>query len=251
MSGKLLQDRVAIVTGGASGIGQAICTAFAREGASVAVLDLSGDVAQEVATSIDGLAVALDVSDPGACADAVEKVATTLGRPTLLVCSAAYFAKRVPLADLANDVWEKTLNVNIGGHFNMSKQCIPHMIDAGGGSIVHISSIMAQVANFGQTAYCTSKGAITMLSRGIALDYAKDGIRSNTLMPGGIATQGMADLYGGDMDRAEAEWGAIMHPLGRLGRVEEIADAAVFLASDRSSFITGVDLPVEGGYSIQ
>jgi NAD(P)-dependent dehydrogenase (short-subunit alcohol dehydrogenase family) len=90
-----------------------------------------------------------------------------------------------------------------------------------------------------------------MLSKGIALDYAKDGIRSNTLMPGGIATQGMADLYGGDMARAEADWGAIMHPIGRLGQVEEIADAALFLASDRSSFITGVDLPVEGGYSIR
>lgn len=251
MSGNLLQDRVAIVTGGASGIGQAICTAFANEGASVAVLDLSGDAATEVAASIDGLAIELDVSDASACADAVAEVASKLGRPTVLVCSAAYFAARVPLADLADDVWQKNLNVNIGGHFNMSKQCIPHMLAAGGGSIVHISSIMAKVANYGQTAYCTTKGALTMLSRGIALDYAKDGIRSNTLMPGGIATQGMADLYGGDMSRAETEWGAVMHPVGRLGRVEEIADAAVFLASDRSSFITGIDLPVEGGFSIR
>ena len=251
MNGKLLQNRVAIVTGGGSGIGQAICNAFAREGATVAVLDVAGDAAQAVAASIDGLAITLDVSDASACADAVSEVAGKLGRPTVLVCSAAYFAKRVPLADVADDVWEKTLNVNVSGHFNMSKQCIPHMIEAGGGSIVHISSIMAQVANFGQTAYCTSKGALTMLSKGIALDYAEDGIRSNTLMPGGIATKGMADLYGGDMDRAEAEWGAVMHPLGRLGRVDEIADAAVFLASNRSSFITGVDLPVEGGYSIR
>ncbi|NNE81097.1 MAG: SDR family oxidoreductase [Silicimonas sp.] len=251
MNGNLLQNRVAIVTGGGSGIGQAICSAFAQQGATVAVLDVAGDAAQAVAASVDGLAIALDVSDAGACADAVDGVADKLGAPTVLVCSAAYFAGRVPLADLGEDVWEKSLNVNIGGHFNMSKQCIPHMIEAGGGSIVHISSIMAKVANFGQTAYCTTKGALTMLSRGIALDYAKYGIRSNTLMPGGIATKGMADLYGGDMDRAEAEWGAVMHPLGRLGRVEEIADAAVFLASDRSSFITGADLPVEGGYSIR
>jgi NAD(P)-dependent dehydrogenase (short-subunit alcohol dehydrogenase family) len=204
-----------------------------------------------VATSIGGLAVTLDVSDPRACAGVVQSVTKSLGPPTILVCSAAYFAKRVPLADLADDVWERCLSVNIGGHFNMSKQCIPHMVAAGGGSIVHISSIMARVANFGQTAYCATKGALTMLSKGIALDYAKDGIRSNTLMPGGIATQGMADLYGGDMARAEADWGAIMHPIGRLGQVEEIADAALFLASDRSSFITGVDLPVEGGYSIR
>ena len=251
MSGKLLQERVAIVTGGGSGIGQAICAAFAREGAITAVLDMDGEAAKSVATSIGGLAVTLDVSDPRACAGVVQSVTKSLGPPTILVCSAAYFAKRVPLADLADDVWERCLSVNIGGHFNMSKQCIPHMVAAGGGSIVHISSIMARVANFGQTAYCATKGALTMLSKGIALDYAKDGIRSNTLMPGGIATQGMADLYGGDMARAEAEWGAIMHPIGRLGQVEEIADAALFLASDRSSFITGVDLPVEGGYSIR
>jgi NAD(P)-dependent dehydrogenase (short-subunit alcohol dehydrogenase family) len=251
MTEKLLEGRVAIVTGGASGIGQAICEAFAREGASVAVFDLTGDAVKQVAASVNGLAIAVDVSDAQACADAVAHVADTLGPPNILVCSAAYFAPRVPLADVAYDVWEKTLNVNISGHFNMSKQCIPHMIDVGGGSIVHISSIMAKVANFGQTPYCTTKGAITMLSKGIALDYAKHGIRSNTLMPGGIATKGMADLYGGDMQRAEDEWGAIMHPLGRLGKVEEIADAAVFLASDRSSFVTGVDLPVEGGYSIR
>lgn len=251
MSGNLLQERVAIVTGGASGIGQAVCAALAREGAITAVLDMDGDAAKTVATSIGGLAVTLDVSDPRACAGAVHSVTKSLGPPTILVCSAAYFAKRVPLADLADDVWERCLSVNIGGHFNMSKQCIPHMVAAGGGSIVHISSIMARVANFGQTAYCATKGALTMLSKGIALDYAKDGIRSNTLMPGGVATQGMADLYGGDMARAEAEWGAIMHPIGRLGQVEEIADAALFLASDKSSFITGVDLPVEGGYSIR
>jgi len=251
MSGNLLQERVAIVTGGASGIGQAVCAALAREGAITAVLDMDGDAAKTVATSIGGLAVTLDVSDPRACAGVVHSVTKSLGPPTILVCSAAYFAKRVPLADLADDVWERCLSVNIGGHFNMSKQCIPHMVAAGGGSIVHISSIMARVANFGQTAYCATKGALTMLSKGIALDYAKDGIRSNTLMPGGVATQGMADLYGGDMARAEAEWGAIMHPIGRLGQVEEIADAALFLASDKSSFITGVDLPVEGGYSIR
>ena len=251
MSGNLLQERVAIVTGGASGIGQAVCAALAREGAITAVLDMDGDAAKTVATSIGGLAVTLDVSDPRACAGVVQSVTRSLGPPTILVCSAAYFAKRVPLADLADDVWERCLSVNIGGHFNMSKQCIPHMVAAGGGSIVHISSIMARVANFGQTAYCATKGALTMLSKGIALDYAKDGIRSNTLMPGGVATQGMADLYGGDMARAEAEWGAIMHPIGRLGQVEEIADAALFLASDKSSFITGVDLPVEGGYSIR
>ena len=251
MDEKLLDDRVAIVTGGGSGIGQAICESFSREGARVAVLDLDGDAAAAVAAEVDGITVTLDVADPAACADAVEQVDDRLGPPCILVCSAAYFAARVPVAELADEVWERTMQVNVGGHFNMAKHCIPRMIAAGGGSIVHISSIMARVANCGQTAYCASKGAITMLSKGIALDYADKGIRSNTIQPGGIATQGMADLYGGDMEEAERVWGQVMHPVGRLGRVEEIADAAVFLASDRASFVTGIDLPVEGGYSIR
>ncbi len=251
MDTKLLDRRVAIVTGGGSGIGQAICESFAREGARVAVLDLDGDAAAAVAAKVGGIAVTLDVTDAAACADSVAQVADRLGPPCILVCSAAYFAARVPVAELAEEVWERTMQVNIGGHFNMAKHCIPQMITAGGGSIVHISSIMARVANHGQTAYCASKGAITMLSKGIALDYADKGIRSNTIQPGGIATQGMADLYGGDMEEAERVWGRVMHPVGRLGRVEEIADAAVFLASNRASFVTGIDLPVEGGYSIR
>ena len=251
MDTKLLDGRVAIVTGGGSGIGQAICESFAREGARVAVLDRDGDAAAAVAAEVGGTAVTLDVADPAACADAVAQVADRLGPPCILVCSAAYFAARVPVAELAEEVWERTMQVNVGGHFNMAKHCIPRMIAAGGGSIVHISSIMARVANHGQTAYCASKGAITMLSKGIALDYAEKGIRSNTIQPGGIATQGMADLYGGDMEEAERAWGRVMHPVGRLGRVDEIADAAVFLASDRASFVTGIDLPVEGGYSIR
>ncbi len=251
MDTKLLDGRVAIVTGGGSGIGQAICESFAREGARVAVLDLNGDAASAVAAEVDGIAVTLDVTDPAACADAVARVADQLGPPGILVCSAAYFAARVPVAELAEDVWERTMQVNVSGHFNMAKHCIPRMIASGGGSIVHISSIMARVANQGQTAYCASKGAITMLSKGIALDYADKGIRSNTIQPGGVATRGMADLYGGDMDEAERVWGRVMHPVGRLGRVEEVADAAVFLASDRASFVTGIDLPVEGGYSIR
>jgi NAD(P)-dependent dehydrogenase (short-subunit alcohol dehydrogenase family) len=246
-----LEGKVAIVTGGGSGIGEAICETFAREGASLAVLDLDEAAAEAVAARVGGMARSVDVADLAACGAAVEAVTERLGPPTVLVCSAAYFARRVPLADLAEEVWDRTMRVNVGGHFNMCKHCIPHMIAAGGGAIVHISSIMAQVANHGQTAYCASKGAVTMLSRGIALDYAAQGIRSNTLQPGGIATKGMADLYGGDMEQAEREWGAVMHPLGRLGRVEEIAEAALYLASDRSSFVTGIDLPVEGGYAIR
>lgn len=251
MSAHGLEGRTAIVTGGGSGIGAAIARALGDEGASVAVADIDPDGAARVAADIGGMSLALDVADPGACRAAVSEVTRRLGAPRVLVCSAAVFPQRVPLAELEDGVWDRALRVNVGGHFNMSKACIPAMIDAGGGAIVHVSSIMATVANHGQTAYCATKGAITMLSKGIALDYADKGIRSNTIQPGGIATQGMADLYGGDMARAEREWGAVMHPIGRLGTVEEIAAGAVFLAGDASSFVTGIDLPIEGGYSIR
>ena len=107
---------------------------------------------------------------------------------------------------------------------------------------------MAHVAREKQATYCATKGALLLLAKGMALDHASDGIRVNSLSPGGIATQGMANQWG-SMERAEQEWGQRMHPLGRLGRTEEIAHAAVFLASDDSSFMTGADLLVDGGYT--
>ena len=137
MDMKLLRDRVAIVTGGGSGIGRAICESYALEGAQVAALDLDGKSARETAETVGGLAVAVDVSDLASCSVAVAKVHDQLGPPGVLVCSAAYFAKRVPLADVAEDAWDRTMRVNICGHFNMCKLCIPYMVAAGGGSIVH------------------------------------------------------------------------------------------------------------------
>ena len=107
---------------------------------------------------------------------------------------------------------------------------------------------MAKVANYGQTHYCTAKGALLMLAKGIALDHAADNIRCNTLSPGGVATPSMIEMYG-SLENAQMQWGAPKHPLGRLGRVEEIAAGAVFLASDESSFMTGADLLIDGGYT--
>ena len=107
---------------------------------------------------------------------------------------------------------------------------------------------MAKVANYGQTHYCTAKGALLMLAKGIALDHATDNIRCNTLSPGGIATPSMVETYG-SLENAEKEWGAPMHPLGRLGQAEEMAAGTVFLASDESSFMTGADLLIDGGYT--
>ena len=252
-AGRLAGKR-AIVTGAGSGIGRAIALAFAREGAALMCADIDEDSARETLSLLTGaaghtLAERCDVSDPRAARDALANAERSFGGLDVLVNNAAFFAPRMPLGELDDGLWARTMAVNVTGPFLMSRYAIPLMARGGGGSIVHVASAHGHVANPGQAAYCTSKGGLMMLSRGIAVDHARDGIRSNTLSPGGIATQGMADLYGGDWERAEREWGAPMHILGRNGRTEEIAAGAVFLASDESSFMSGADLLIDGGYT--
>ena len=252
-AGRLAGKR-ALVTGAGSGIGRAIALAFAAEGAALLCSDLNADAARETASGIvasGGRALSdhCDVSDPAAVRRSIAAAESALQGLEVLVNNAAFFAARMPAGELDEALWARTLAVNLSGCYLMSRYAIPVMARGAGGSIIHVASAHAHVANFGQTAYCTSKGGLLMLSRGIAVDHAEDRIRSNTLSPGGIATQGMADLYGGDRQRAEQEWGEPMHVLGRNGRVEEIAAGAVFLASDESSFMTGADLLIDGGYT--
>ena len=249
-----LAGKRAIVTGAGSGIGRAIALSFADEGATTWCVDLHEDSAKETISLIaraGGRAFAerCDVSDAAAARQSLESAERILLGVDVLVNNAAFFATRMPIGELDDALWSRTLAVNLSGSFLMSRYAIPIMARGGGGSIVHIASAHGHVANFGQAAYSTSKGGLMMLSKGIAVDHAKDRIRSNTLSPGGIATQGMADLYGGDWERAEREWGEPMHVLGRNGKVEEIAAGAVFLASDESSFMTGADLLIDGGYT--
>ena len=251
-----LAGKRALVTGAGSGIGRAIALAFAREGARVQSCDIDPETAEETARMIvtaggDAAGRQCDVSDPEAVRGAIADMETDFGGIDVLVNNAAFFATRMPLGELDEALWARTMEVNLSGPFLMSRYAIPLMARGGGGSIVHVASAHGHVANFGQGAYCASKGGLMMLSKGIAVDHAKDRIRSNTLSPGGIATQGMADLYGGDWERAEKEWGEPMHVLGRNGRVEEIAAGAVFLASDESSFMTGADLLIDGGYTVR
>ena len=249
-----LAGKRALVTGAGSGIGRAIALALAEEGARIQSSDIDPETAQETArmiTASGGIAVGrqCDVSDPEAARGAVAAMEADFGGIDVLVNNAAFFATRMPLGELDEALWARTMDVNLSGPFLMSRRAVPLMARGGGGSIIHVASAHGHVANLGQAAYCASKGGLIMLSKGIAVDHAKDGIRSNTLSPGGIATQGMADLYGGDRERAEKEWGKPMHVLGRNGRVEEIAAGAVFLASDESSFMTGADLLIDGGYT--
>lgn len=246
----LLQGKVAIVTGAGSGIGRAISRAFAGEGAGVMCADIDGDAAARTAATIGASAASCrcDVSLGADAKAAVDAAIGRFGALHILVNNAAVFPPKATLVELAEVDWERALAVNIGGAYHMSRHAIAQIKAAGGGSIIHIASQMGRVAEAGDAVYCATKGALLTLAKGMALDHAADGIRVNTLSPGGIATESMAREFG-DLATAELDWGRARHPLGRLGRPEEIARAAVFLASDQSSFMTGADLLVDGGYT--
>jgi NAD(P)-dependent dehydrogenase (short-subunit alcohol dehydrogenase family) len=248
-----LRDKVAIVTGAGGDIGRAISLHYAAEGAAVVCADVDLLTARHTAQQIKkhgGRAtfIECDVTDTTAAERSASEAVRRFGALHILVNNAAHFLRDATLPELEEAEFNRAFAVNVTGAFLMSRWAIPHMVRAGGGSIVHIASQMAHVAREKQATYCATKGALLLLAKGMALDHAADGIRVNSLSPGGIATQGMANQWGG-MEQAEREWGQRMHPLGRLGRTEEIARAAVFLASDDSSFMTGADLLVDGGYT--
>jgi len=247
-----LAGKVAIVTGAAQGIGLATARAFAEEGASVGLLDLNREKIEIEAADIRGengkaLAQVCDVRDETSIDEAIKSVAEHFGPVNIGFCNAATLTQSKSIAELPLVDWEEALAVNLTGVFLTSKYLIPQMLVSGGGSIIITASQMARVATPLRGPYCSTKGALLQLAKVIALENSDDNIRANTLSPGGVATDRLAQQFG-DLETAEREWGPA-HPLGRLGQPDEIARAAVFLASDQSSFMTGSDLLVDGGYS--
>lgn len=242
-----LAGKAAIVTGAGAGIGRAIAQAFAAAGARVACLDLDGERAAATARACDGLAVEADVSRETMVVAAVARVADAFGRLDILVNDAAATDPAGSVVDLTVEDWDRVVGVNLRGAFLMSKYAIPLMARSGGGSIIHIASQLGHVGAPDRAVYCATKGALIQLAKAMAIDHAAENIRVNTLSPGAVET-GRLLLRFPDMAAARRGLGA-KHVLDRLGLPEEIAAAAVFLAGPGSSFMTGADLLVDGGYT--
>ena len=247
-----LVNKATVVTGAGNGIGRAIAKTFASAGAAVMCLDTDRRAAEETAqmiTAEGGRALARDCdvsrdADANAAADAAQ---AAFGTINVLVNAAATDDPNGSILDISPADWSRVFAVNVMGAYLMSRAVLPVMIAAGGGNIIHIASQLGRVAAPARAAYCASKGALIQLAKAMAVDHAAQNIRVNSLSPGAIETRRML-LRFGNMETARRLAGP-KHLLNRLGQPEEIAQAALFLASDAASFMTGTDMLVDGGYT--
>ncbi len=247
-----LTGRVALVSGAGGGIGRAISLAFVEVGAAVACCDIDLRSAEETARLVQnagGRATArrCDVAVEAESQAVVAAAHDAFGRLDILVSGAAPYDPSGTVLETSLADWERVLAVNLTGSFLLSRAALPRMIAGGGGSIIFVASQLGRVGSGGRAAYCATKGALIQLAKVMAIDHAAQNIRVNTLSPGGVETQRTLDRYG-SFEAARERLGS-KHLLGRLGRPQEIAAAAVFLASDGASFVTGSDLLVDGGYT--
>ena len=243
-------SRVAVVTGGGSGMGEAICHDLGARGHKIAVLDINGQAAQQVCEAlrekgVDALSAAVDVSDRAAVEEAFATVRAELGPVHILVTSAGMVDFRA-FADITPEIWTRMLDVNLTGTFHCAQVAVPDMLEAGWGRIVMISSSSAQRGSPGMAHYASSKGALLSLTKSLAREYGQAGITVNNIPPSAIETpmqhQGQA---AGHLPSNEQMAASV--PLGHLGTAEDIAAAVGFLCSEQAGFITGQILGVNGG----
>ncbi len=248
-----LTGKACLVTGGAAGIGRAIAEAFLREGARVAVADRDAEAGERASRDLARLGEVIfvpgDVSRAEDARRMVERVVEAFGRLDVLVNNAGVTLK-ASVVDTEEPDWDHVLAVNLKGVYLCSKYAIPHMVRGGGGSIINVGSIASFVGLPENAAYNASKGGLLTLTRNMAVDYARSNVRVNALCPAMILTP-MLEAFIRAQPDPEAYVRAVEQaiPLGRIGRPEDVAPAAVFLASDESAFVTGSALMVDGGYT--
>jgi len=238
-----LDGKVCVITGAAGGIGAEAVALFRSEGATVVGVDLTD--------SIDGvdLAIAADVADEAAVAGFMERAASEYGRLDVLFNNAGISPDDdVSVLDTSLEAWQRVQDVNLRSVFLCCKHGIPHLLEGGGGSVINTASFVAVMgAATSQISYTASKGAVLAMSRELGVQFARQGVRVNALCPGPVNTPLLQELFASDPERAARR---LVHlPMGRFAEAVEIANAAVFLASDEARFITGVLLPVDGGQS--
>ena len=247
-----LSGKVALITGGGTGIGRAIALAFAREGASVAVAGRRLEKLREVINEVHkqdaaGLAMECDVTRARVVERAVQGTVERFGRVNVLVNSAGTLHVST-VEGISEEEWDRVMTVNVKGPFLMSRAVLPEFRKCGGGVIVNIGSVLGLVAVKDRAAYCASKGGVTMLTKAMALDHAHENIRVNCICPSIVETE----LVKGVFDQSE-QGQALRNarvatiPLGRIGQPADVAETAVFLASEESSWLTGTAIPLDGG----
>ncbi|HHZ89148.1 TPA: glucose 1-dehydrogenase [Candidatus Poribacteria bacterium] len=245
-----ISDKVAIITGAASGIGRTTAILFAKEGGKVVIADQNeagGDETVDLIRTDGGQAIftRVNVTSATDIQGMVKTTIDTYGKLNILVNNAG-IAIRLPVVDLPEEDWDRSIDVNLKGIYLGSKYAIPEMIKNDGGAIVNIASIYGLVGGRTRAAYAASKGGVVNLTRSIALDYALYKIRVNCICPGFVNTPLLKNIL-----KTQEEYQALadLHPIGRLGEMLEIAHGVLYLASDESSFVTGIALPIDGGYT--
>jgi len=231
-----------VVTGGGSGIGAATCRRFARDGASVAVLDRREAAARAVAEEVGGVAVVADVSDPAAVTAAIDEAAEAMGGLSVVVSNAGV-GNWKPLHTYTDDEWRMLVDVNLSGAFYVLRAAVPHLQAAGGGAIVHVGSLNAHRAVPNEGPYSAAKAGVSNLTKTAAMELAPT-IRVNCVSPGVVDTP-LTTALTGSPALLDALLGAI--PAARIATADEVADVIAFLASDAAGFITGQDLIIDGG----
>lgn len=244
-----LANKVALVTGAASGMGAATARLLADKGARVMLVDLNGALLQRVAGTLDNVGTAVgDVSDSVFCDAAVGETVARFGRIDILI-NAAGIIHRADAAGTSDDAWQRVMNVNVNGVFYMSRAALLHMKRQGSGSIVNFGSIWGDVGAAGVVAYCASKGAVHQITRAMALDHALDNIRINAVCPGEVDTPMLRSGRERPPSAQDMQRLADSVPMKRLADPIEIARAVCFIASDDASYMTGAMIPVDAGFT--